>query len=146
MLSKMKFLLISVLVVLLSLNFTTCFKDNNKATITSKATTQELSDANVELFCKVELKDAEVDALKMVLDNHKSVNTYKLVTKEEQVKKAAKLFGSEKLFEGENATILPASFIVRLSDARTVDDFYNEFKADSRIDKIKKINKENKSK
>ncbi len=141
---KVKSIMFCFVAILLCLNFTACSEDSNKAsTITevTNATTLELSDVDIELFCKVELENAEVDALKMELEKHQSVNAYKLVTKEEQVKKAKKLLGDEKLFEGEYANILPVSFLVKLNDISLMDSFYNEFKDDSRIDSVKKNNR-----
>lgn len=138
--NNFKSIVLCLIAILVSLNFVACSKDNIKISEATKVTTQELTDANLELFCKVELTSEEIDSLEEELKSHKSVSSYKTVTKEEQTKKSAKLLGIEKLFESEDVSIFPASFIVKLKDVSMVDSFYNEFQDDSRIDKIKKIN------
>lgn len=140
MLNNSKSIVLCIIAILVSLNFVACSKDNKEISEATKATTQELTDAHVELFCKVELTSEEIDSLEEKLKSHKNVSSYKTVTKEEQTKKAAKLLGIEKLFESEDVSIFPVSFIVKLKDVSMVDSFYNEFQEDSRIDKIKKIN------
>ncbi len=145
MLDKVKSIMFCSVAILLCLNFTACSNDSNKDytnTETTKATTLELSHVDIELFCKVGLENAEVDALKMELEKHKSVNAYKLVTKEEQAKKAKEILGDEKIFEGEYSNILPISFLVKLNDISLIDSFYNEFKDDFRIDSVRKNNRQ----
>jgi len=96
------------------------------------------SQPEMEVFCKPELDDAQVDTVENAIRNNGMIQSYTKVTKQEAYEKAKKILGEDdKILEGIDDSFLPVSFVIKLKDPGDSGEVVKRFKSMNGVDDVK---------
>lgn len=91
----------------------------------------------LEVFCRPELDDAQVGQVEESIKENDKIAEYKIVTKEEALEKAKKIMGENaQLLEGEDASFLNVSFIIKVKDVSFYQEVVEEYKKLNEVENV----------
>lgn len=91
----------------------------------------------MEVFCSPELKSAEVKRVEDHIKENEKIAQYKMVTKEEALEKAKKIFGENaKLLDGEDASFMNVSFVIKVKDVQYYEEVAEQYKSLSEVENV----------
>lgn len=91
----------------------------------------------LEVFCRPELTDEQVTIVEESIKKNDKIAEYRIVTKEEALEKAKEIIGeSAKLLDGEDASFMNVSFIIKVKDVRYYQEVVEQYKQQSEIENV----------
>lgn len=91
----------------------------------------------LEVFCRPELNDQQVQQVENDIKQNDKIAEYKIVTKEEALEKAKKIMGENaKLLEGEDSSFMNVSFIIKVKDLQYYEAVAEQYKKLSEVENV----------
>lgn len=97
----------------------------------------------LEVFCKENLEDAQIDSIEGAVKSNNKIREYKKVTKKEAFEKAKEMLGEDKrLLEGIDENFLPVSFKIYLQNQNDIEQISEELADIPGVSSVKYSQKE----